>query len=232
MSVSTSGRREQAAEIADRERHGRRGQEAEAVVVGGEAERARHFAREAVAQERREPDVREPALRTGRRRGRGLRACRCARPAIRSPPAGPTSGAAARATAARAPSRASRTRRASRAPISRRVAAASCVESAILPPVQRGTCGAFAFAGVTHAVSSRTRTSSSTRPANTNASPGTSRAIKPSSTWPSAWPLRRRTVMLASETIVPMPIRCRRAIAASGTRAMPSSPITTRRYSG
>ena len=57
-----SGRREQATEIADRERHGRRGQEAEAVVVGGEAERARHFAREAVAQERREPDVREPSF--------------------------------------------------------------------------------------------------------------------------------------------------------------------------
>ena len=32
--------------------------------------------------------------------------------------------------------------------------------------------------------------------------------------------------------MVPMPIRCRRAIAASGTRAMPSAPITTRRYSG
>ena len=31
--------------------------------------------------------------------------------------------------------------------------------------------------------------------------------------------------MLDSETMVPMLIRCRRAMAASGTRAMPSSPI-------
>ncbi len=53
-----------------------------------------------------------------------------------------------------------------------------------------------------------------------------------SSTWPSALPPASRTVMLASATIVPIDMRCRRAMAASGARAMPSSPITTRRYSG
>ncbi len=43
--------------------------------------------------------------------------------------------------------------------------------------------------------------------------------MKPSSTWPSALPFLRRTVIDASETIVPMPMRWRRAILASGTRA-------------
>ena len=113
-----------------------------------------------------------------------------------------------------------------------RVASASCVDSAIWPPAQRGTSAAFALAGFTQAVSSRTRTNSSARPAKMKQSPGARRAMNPSSTWPSALPLLKRTVIDASETIVPMPMRCRRAIRASGTRATPSSPITTRRYSG
>ena len=41
--------------------------------------------------------------------------------------------------------------------MSARVAAASLVDSAILPPVQRGTSAACGGAGFTHAVSSRTR---------------------------------------------------------------------------
>ena len=56
--------------------------------------------------------------------------------------------------------------------MSRRVAAASCVDSAILPPVQRGTCGAFAFAGHHPRRQLAHAHESSTRPAKTNAVAG------------------------------------------------------------
>ncbi len=64
----------------------------------------------------------------------------------------------------------------------------------------------------THAFMSRTRTNSSGVPANTNRSPGLSRATKDSSTDPSEPPRRYETPICASPTIVPIDIRCRRAI--------------------
>ena len=76
------------------------------------------------------------------------------------------------------------------------------------------------------------RMNSRTRPANAKQSPGSREATKLSSTCPSFCPLRICTVTEASLTIVPIDMRWRRAMRASGTCAMPSSPITTRRYSG
>jgi hypothetical protein len=96
-------------------------------------------------------------------------------------------------------------------------------------PAQRGTVGLRRGAARTKAVISRTRTSSSTRPAKTKQSPGDRRAMKPSSTEPRRAPRSTCTVMLASLTMVPMLARWRRARRASGRRQTPSSPGTTRR---
>jgi hypothetical protein len=83
----------------------------------------------------------------------------------------------------------------------------SSEESGILAPIQRVITGDLEGAGRTHAVISRTRRNSSTRPANTKQSPGESIAMNDSSTCPSLRPLRSCTVMLESETIVPICVR-------------------------
>ncbi len=66
----------------------------------------------------------------------------------------------------------------------------SSLDSGLRPPCQRGTVADPGLAGRTSAVMSSTRTSSSTWPAKTNASPGESQAMNDSSTWPSRRPLK------------------------------------------
>jgi hypothetical protein len=117
-------------------------------------------------------------------------------------------------------------------PTSLRVRSASRVENGIFAPSQRVISAGFGGASRTHAVISRTRRNSSTRPANTKQSPGRSIAMNASSTIPSLRPLRNCTVMLESDTIVPICVRWRRAIWRSGTCATPCASMTTRRYSG
>jgi len=70
----------------------------------------------------------------------------------------------------------------------------------------------------TWAVISRKRTNSSCRPAKKNTSPGLSRPMKASSTWPITAPRTKRTVTERSAVIVPMLKRCSRAMALSTTR--------------
>ena len=117
--------------------------------------RARRRARQPVAEQRREPEVREAALERIEEQVVALARARCARSATRARRAARTSGAAARAAAAPAAARATRSRRASRRAISSRVRSASSVDSGILAPAQRGTIAACRGAGFTYAVISR-----------------------------------------------------------------------------
>ena len=113
---------------------------------------------------------------------------------------------------------------------------ASSLESGILPPAQAGTTPRDFFATRTSAAISCVRTNSSTRPANTKQSPLFSRAMKPSSTWPSVAPapatLAHFTAIDASETMVPTISLWRRAMPGSATRQRPSSCRLMRWYSG
>ena len=92
------------------------------------------------------------------------------------------------------------------------------LESGQRPPSQRGITAEPGLPGFTYAVMLSTRMNSSRWPAKTKASPGARRAMNDSSTLPSRLPRMYCTLTDASETIVPMDMRWRRAIAASFTR--------------
>ena len=173
MSRSTSGAASSVPSVAAAtDRPARGDSEPEAVVVDRDAERARRRARQPVAEQRREAEVREPAFE--RIEEEVVAVAR--RDALDQPLALVGQRRPAPLQLEQRPhelaARATRRRRASRRAISLRVRSASSVDSGIFAPIQRGTIAGVGGAGFTHAVISRTRTNSSTRPANTKQSPG------------------------------------------------------------
>jgi hypothetical protein len=100
------------------------------------------------------------------------------------------------------------------------------VVSGIRPPFQRGTwSGAGDRDRFTQAVRPSTRKSTSGRPANRNRSPSFRREMNDSSTVPSRPPRSHLTSTVASPAIVPMPIRCFRALAGLATYQRPNRSL-------
>ena len=113
-----------------------------------------------------------------------------------------------------------------------RVASASSDDKGILPPAQAGTMPRWPPTALrTKAAMSWVRTYASTRPPKTKQSPGLSRAMKLSSTWPSVPPPlpaldHHFTNIDDSPTMVPTCSRWRWAMLRSGTRQAPSTSAT------
>ena len=94
------------------------------------------------------------------------------------------------------------------------------------PPFQRGTCSpCVPRARLTQAVVPSKRKSTSGRPAKRKRSPVWSRETKDSSTVPSRPPRSHFTSTVASPLIVPMLMRCRRAMPGLATYQRPNRSL-------
>ena len=200
----------------------RRRQQLEAVIVGVHGKGLRLSPRPARGDERRDAFVRQPAAEGIDEQMKPFAAAHALdeQRVLRSaaPTSAPERRAAARPRAFRDVPATRRARRArpARHPQARRTAASARLASAA------PACGGLWKRARRPSCPSPER-GCSTRPANPKSSPGFSRPMKDSSTVPSRAPFIHFTTISVSLEIVPMAMRCRRAMRLIRTRMRPSS---------